>query len=90
MASAKVFISVRSVANCFFAGDKSVRLVLMTPLLSTMTMFSFLMPNPMYNFVQELAAAPAPLTTSFASSIFFPCMSRAFKSPAPEIIAVPC
>ena len=37
-----------------------------------------------------MAAAPAPLTTTRIESIFFPLISRAFNSPAAEIIAVPC
>ena len=37
-----------------------------------------------------MAAAPAPFTTTLTSDIFLPFTSRAFKSPAPEMIAVPC
>ena len=44
----------------------------------------------MYNFVHEIAAAPAPLTTNLTSAIFFPATSSAFFRPAAEMIAVPC
>ncbi len=37
-----------------------------------------------------MALAPAPLMTTFRSSIFFPVTSQALSSAAPEIIAVPC
>ena len=53
-------------------------------------MFSCVAPKASYSFVHEMAAAPAPFTTIFTSSIFFPATSRAFSKPAAEIIAVPC
>ncbi|MNQ89967.1 hypothetical protein D3C85_1052920 [compost metagenome] len=53
-------------------------------------MFSFLAPKETYNLVQEIAAAPAPLTTILILSIFFLMISQAFNKAAAEIIAVPC
>ena len=44
----------------------------------------------MYSLVQAIAAAPAPDTTIFISSIFLPTNSSAFNNAAAEIIAVPC
>ena len=37
-----------------------------------------------------MAAAPAPEKTTLIFSIFFPTHSRALRSAAPEMIAVPC
>ena len=88
-ASASV-VMVLSVANGFLREFKSVRCLLMTPLESTITMFSNLAPNIIYSCVHELAAAPAPFTTILTSSIFLPTISNAFSKPADEIIAVPC
>ena len=42
------------------------------------------------SLVQEIAAAPAPLTTICTSDIFFSVSSIAFFKAAAEIIAVPC
>ena len=53
-------------------------------------MFCFLRPKALYILEQEIAAAPAPQTTTLTSSIFFSASSKAFKSAAAEIIAVPC
>ena len=78
------------VAKNFLDSFKSVRCVEITPLLSHIMMFSFFAPNIIYNFVQEMEAAPAPFTTIFTSSIFFPAISSALIKPAPEIMAVPC
>ena len=55
-----------------------------------MTTFSRLAPNAKYKRVQEIAAAPAPLTTILTSSIFLSESSNAFNNAAAEIIAVPC
>ena len=44
----------------------------------------------MYNFKQDMAAAPAPLITTFTFSIFFFCTSNALIKAAALIIAVPC
>ena len=44
----------------------------------------------MYILVHEIAAAPAPQTTTFTFSIFFSTSSKAFNKAAAEIIAVPC
>ena len=38
----------------------------------------------------ERAEAPAPLNSTFTSSIFLPVTSSALMSAAPEMIAVPC
>ncbi|MPM70581.1 hypothetical protein SDC9_117536 [bioreactor metagenome] len=88
-ASASVFIFLE-VAKGFFLSFRSVRCVLITPLESTITIFSSLAPSIMYSCVHELAAAPAPFTTIFTSSIFLPTSSRALIKPAEEIMAVPC
>ena len=53
----------RSVAKNFFCSFRSVRSLEITPLLSTMTIFSRRAPRETYNLVQETADAPAPLTT---------------------------
>ena len=55
-----------------------------------MTIFFSLTPKDLYNFVHEIAAAPAPETTTLILSIFLLTNSSAFKSAAHEIIAVPC
>ena len=81
---------MRSVAKYLFCSFRSVRALLITPLLSSMTMFSRRAPSDTYNLVQDTAEAPAPFTTIFTSSIFFPATCRAFTSPALEMIAVPC
>ena len=44
----------------------------------------------MYNLVQAIAAAPAPFTTIFTSSIFLSANSNALINAAAEMIAVPC
>ena len=90
MASASVWMSVRSVAKYLFCSFRSVRSLEITPLLSSMTMFSRRAPRATYNLVQDTADAPAPLTTIFTSSIFFPATSSAFSNPALEMMAVPC
>ncbi len=41
-------------------------------------------------FARNLPAAPAPLKTTFTSPIFLPTISKAFRSAAPLIMAVPC
>ena len=53
-------------------------------------MFSRRTPRLTYSLVQLMAAAPAPFTTTFTSSIFLPATMSAFSSPAAEIMAVPC
>ena len=60
------------------------------PLLSNKKIFSFFKPKLTYSFKHEIAAAPAPLTTTFTLSIFFLAISRALINAAEEIIAVPC
>ncbi len=88
-ASAKVWIS-RSVAHSAFVASKTSLSLRITPLLSNITIFSFLAPTATYIAVQEIAAAPAPFTTILRSAIFLPCNSEALISAAPEMIAVPC
>ena len=89
MASSSVFI-FRIVANSFFSTDKSALSDLMTPLLSVIIIFFGFKPKALYILVQEIAAAPAPQTTIFTSSIFLLVISKAFNKAADEIIAVPC
>ena len=55
-----------------------------------MTIFSIFAPNLRYKRVQDIAAAPAPLTTIFTSAISFSMISKAFFNAAAEIMAVPC
>ena len=89
MASSKVFKSLW-VANSAFCEVKLSLSFLITPLLSHITTFSLFAPNFKYNLVQEMAAAPAPLTTIFTLEMSLPEMSIAFFRAAAEIIAVPC
>ena len=89
MASARV-LNFNLVANSAFSLDNFFLSVLMTPLLSVIIIFCFLRPKALYILEQEIAAAPAPQTTTLTSSIFFSASSKAFKSAAAEIIAVPC
>ena len=90
IASSNVWTSRRSVANNAFCGVRFSRSEVMTPLESSITIFSFLTPNATYIFVHEIAAAPAPFTTSLTLLIFLPATSKAFFKPAAEMIAVPC
>ena len=53
-------------------------------------MFSRRAPIDTYSLEQEMAAAPAPITTNFILSIFFFWISNALSNAAAEIIAVPC
>ncbi len=78
------------VINCCFVISRFSLLLLMTPLLSSITMFSFFAPSERYNLVQAIAEAPAPLTTIFTLSIFLSTNINAFSNAALEIIAVPC
>ena len=89
IASSSVSRTVSVAKNCFCSSRFSL-LVVITPLLSTMSIFAFLAPKAKYNLAQETAAAPAPLMTIFASSIFLSANERAFIKAAEEIIAVPC
>ena len=90
MASSNVCTSRRSVAKNFLLSVKLGRSLVITPLLSSIKMFSFRAPNATYSFVQEVAEAPAPFTTILTFSIFFPATSNAFNKPADEMMAVPC
>ena len=89
MASASVWRS-RSVAKRPLYWSRLPRSARMTPLLSVITMFSRRTPSEMYSSAVAMAAAPAPLKTTFSSSIFLPLMSSALSSAAPLITAVPC
>lgn len=84
MASSNVCTSRRSVAKNFLLSVKLGRSLVITPLLSSIKMFSFRAPNATYSFVQEVAEAPAPFTTILTFSIFFPATSNAFNKPADE------
>src|SRR5471032_510410 len=55
-----------------------------------MKMFSSLAPMLTSNFMQEMAAAPAPRQTICASARVLPAISRALIMPAAVTIAVPC
>ena len=89
MASSSVLTSLL-VANSAFSFERFFLEVFITPLLSVIIIFFFFKPKALYILVQEMAAAPAPQTTTFTSSIFLSASSKAFKSAAAEIIAVPC
>ncbi len=89
MASSKVSIFL-SVANSFLDSARLSASFRMTPLLSSMTIFSSFAPNALYNLVHETAAAPAPLITIRTSDIFLLASSNAFNKAAAEIMAVPC
>ena len=90
MASSKVFTLTLSDAKNVLYWSKSFLFLLITPLLSSIKMFSFFTPTAMYILAQEFADAPAPLITNLTSPIFLPEISTAFNKPADEIIAVPC
>src|SRR5471032_2150851 len=55
-----------------------------------MKMFSIFAPMLTSNFMQEMAAAPAPRQTILASSRVVPTISSALIMPAAVTIAVPC
>ena len=78
------------VIKSFFSSERPDLDWFITPLLSVITIFSSLAPKDMYNLVQAIAAAPAPDTTIFTSSIFLLTNSSAFNKAAADIIAVPC
>ena len=90
MASSKVCTSRRSVANSFFCSVSFSLSLVITPFESIMMIFSFTAPSAQYNFVHEMAAAPAPLTTILTLEISLPATSSAFFNPAAEMMAVPC
>ena len=90
MASSRVCTSRRSVAKKAFCGVSFSRSLVITPFESIIRMFSFRAPRAIYNLVHEMAAAPAPLTTMRTFSMSLPATSRAFFSPAAEMMAVPC
>jgi hypothetical protein len=73
-----------------FCSSKSVLPLCINPLLSNTFTFSFFTPNAIYSLIQEIAAAPAPLTTTLTFVYFFFCNSNAFNNAAALIIAVPC
>ena len=53
-------------------------------------MFSLRAPNAQSKSKQESAAAPAPETMIFMSSIFLLTICKAFNSAEPTMILVPC
>ena len=53
-------------------------------------MFVFFTPESLNKFTQAIAEAPAPLTTTLTSLIFFFEISNALISAAVVIMAVPC
>ena len=61
-----------------------------TPLLLNISIFSSFTPSKIYILAQARAAEPAPETTIFKSSAFFPANSNAFNNAADDIMAVPC
>ena len=73
-----------------FSASSSVLFLHNNPLLSNMKMFSYFAPNVVYNFAQDIAAAPAPEMTIFTSFISLLANSNAFNNAAEEMIAVPC
>ena len=89
IASSRVLTSLL-VANSDFSFERFFLEVFITPLLSVIIIFFFFKPKALYILVQEMAAAPAPQTTTLTLSIFLSASSKAFKSAAAEIIAVPC
>ena len=70
--------------------SRSVRSAWITPLRSQTRMLSFDTPNDTSRLRHAIAAAPAPLQAIFASPIFRPVISSAFRMPAAVTIAVPC
>ena len=90
MASSNVCASVRLVANSFFCSVKFGRSAVITPCESNIRIFSFFKPKATYSFVHEMAAAPAPFTTSRTFVMSFSATSSAFFRPAADIMAVPC
>ena len=89
IASSKVSIFL-CVANSAFSLVRFSLSFLITPLLSSITIFSRFAPHDWYKREHDIAAAPAPLITILTSSIFFSANSNAFINAAAEIIAVPC
>ncbi len=89
IASLSVAQSV-STAYLLFISSRSFLEVEITPLLSSIRMFFGFTPKMQYKFTHEIAAAPAPLTTTLTSSIFFPANSSALSRAALVMIAVPC
>ncbi len=60
------------------------------PLESNMYIFLCFAPARTYNLLQEIAEAPAPLTTILTSARFLPVTSTALINAAQLMIAVPC
>ena len=90
IASSSVCTSRLSVAKSFFCSVRFSLSLVITPLESSISMFSVLAPSATYIFVHDMAAAPAPFTTIFTLAMSLPFTSSAFLSPAADIIAVPC
>ena len=68
----------------------SVRPCQTTPLVSHSTMFCGCAPMAFSSSTQAMAAAPAPLTTSFTAFSSRPVRWQALISPAAATMAVPC
>jgi hypothetical protein len=73
-----------------FSGERSLRPVCTTPLLSSMSMCSRGAPIAINMLRQAMPAAPAPRATMRISSSFLPATRRALVAAAAATIAVPC
>ncbi len=89
MASSSVWMSRLVAKSCLYL-FRFVLSLCNTPLVSSITMFSFLAPIDSRSLVQAMADAPAPFTTILTSSFFFPAISSALIQPAAVMMAVPC
>ena len=88
-ASSSVRASV-STANSLLMSLRSSRPLWITPIESTIRMFSGLMPSSMKNLAEAMPAAPAPAKTTFTREMSRPVSSRALRKAAPPMMAVPC
>src|SRR5690606_8297705 len=89
IASVRVRLSV-SLAKMALCSFRSSRPAWITPLRSTMLIFSTAAPRLMSSFMQATAAAPAPRQTILASSSFLSASSSALSMAAAVTMAVPC
>ena len=90
IASARVRQGVSAAMRSFSAFIPSVRPFQTTPLLSVNRNFARSAPSVSNIDAHEIPAAPAPAMTILQSESRFPATSQAFRSAAPEMIAVPC
>ena len=79
-----------SCANSAFSGVRFSLDAVIKPLESHINKCSEVTPKERYSFAQEIAEAPAPLKTTFTSAMFLSAISRALRSAAEVMIAVPC